>query len=155
MVWGGLPFHRAAWSNLRHGAASMDTLVSIGTLAAFGWSLYALFLGGAGRPGTSTRSTSRCPATGGAAQIYLEVAAGVITFVLAGRYAEARPAGAPGPRCDALLTLAAKEAVGRCGTGARCGCRPTSSWSATGSWSGPARRSRPTEWSWRAPPRST
>ena len=51
VVWGGAPFHRAAWTNLRHGAATMDTLVSLGTLAAYGWSLYALFLGGAGEPG--------------------------------------------------------------------------------------------------------
>ena len=62
VVWGALPFHRAAWSNLRHAAATMDTLVSVGTLAAFGWSLYALFLGTAGRRACGTRSAS--PSTG-------------------------------------------------------------------------------------------
>ena len=55
VAWGGWPFHRAAWVNLRHGAATMDTLVSLGTLAAFGWSLYALFLGTAGMRGMTPR----------------------------------------------------------------------------------------------------
>lgn len=62
VVWGGLPFHRAAWTNLRHGAATMDTLVSLGTLAAFGWSLWALFLGDAGMPGMTHPSASTSPA---------------------------------------------------------------------------------------------
>ena len=56
-MWGAWPFHRAAWANLRHGAATMDTLISVGTLAAFAWSLYALFLGTAGTPGMTTRSS--------------------------------------------------------------------------------------------------
>ncbi len=110
VVWGGLPFHRAAWTNLRHGAASMDTLVSIGSLAAFGWSLYALFTG-AGLPGYTHPFHLTLTWSGGTAQIYLEVAAGVITFVLAGRYAEARARRQSGAALRALMTLAAKDAA--------------------------------------------
>jgi Cu+-exporting ATPase len=111
VVWGGLPFYRAAWSNLRHGAATMDTLVSIGALSAFGWSLYALFLGGAGLPGFFHPFHFTLSWAGGSAQIYLEVAAGVVTFVLAGRYAEAKARRRSGAALRALLSLAAKEAV--------------------------------------------
>ena len=111
VVWGGLPFYRAAWSNLRHGAATMDTLVSIGALSAFGWSLYALFLGGAGLPGFFHPFHLTLSWSGGSSQIYLEVAAGVVTFVLAGRYAEATARRRSGAALRALLTLAAKEAV--------------------------------------------
>ena len=111
VVWGGLPFYRAAWSNLRHGAATMDTLVSIGALSAFGWSLYALFLGGAGLPGFFHPFHLTLSWSTGSAQIYLEVAAGVVTFVLAGRYAEAKARRRSGAALHALLTLAAKEAV--------------------------------------------
>ena len=111
VVWGGSPFHRTAWANLRHGAATMDTLVSIGSLAAFGWSLYALFLGGAGLPGHTHPFHLALTWSGGTSQIYLEVAAGVITFVLAGRYAEAKARRRSGAALRALLTLAAKDAV--------------------------------------------
>jgi P-type Cu+ transporter len=111
VVWGGLPFYRAAWTNLRHAAATMDTLVSIGALSAFGWSLYALFLGGAGLPGFFHPFHLTLSWSGGSAQIYLEVAAGVVTFVLAGRYAEAKARRRSGAALRALLTLAAKEAV--------------------------------------------
>ena len=109
VVWGAWPFHRAAWTNLRHGAATMDTLISIGTLAAFGWSLYALFLGDAGdlsmRHGFSLR-----PERGWvASQIYLEVAAGVTVFILAGRYVEARAKRRSGAALQALLELGAKD----------------------------------------------
>ena len=111
VVWGGLPFYRSAWSNLRHGAATMDTLVSIGALSAFGWSLYALFLGGAGLPGFSHPFHFTLSWSGGSSQIYLEVAAGVVTFVLAGRYAEAKARRRSGAALRALLSLAAREAT--------------------------------------------
>ncbi|MEV3857125.1 heavy metal translocating P-type ATPase [Streptomyces sp. NPDC050095] len=91
VTWGGHPFHQAAWTNARHGAATMDTLVSLGTLAAFGWSLWALFLGPEG------------------AHTYLEVAAGVTTFILLGRYLEARAKRSAGAALRALLELGAKD----------------------------------------------
>ncbi|MFJ2900513.1 heavy metal translocating P-type ATPase [Streptomyces sp. NPDC087218] len=109
VVWGGLPFHRAAWANLRHGAATMDTLVSIGTLAAFGWSLWALFLGDAGMPGMRHGFDLTVSRTGGASTIYLEVAAGVITFILLGRYLEARSKRKAGSALRALMHLGAKD----------------------------------------------
>jgi Cu+-exporting ATPase len=103
--YGGWPFHRAAFVNLRHGAATMDTLVSVGTLAAFGWSLWALFLGDAGLPGM-THPFSLTARDGDA--IYLEAAAGVTTFLLAGRYLEARAKRRAGDALRALLELGAK-----------------------------------------------
>ncbi|ROV65086.1 cation transporter, partial [Streptomyces globisporus] len=109
VVWGGLPFHRAAWTNAKHGAATMDTLVSLGTLAAFGWSLWALFLGDAGMPGMRHGfdfTVSRADAT---STIYLEVAAGVITFILLGRYLEARAKRKSGAALRALTHLGAKD----------------------------------------------
>ncbi|SFS77772.1 heavy metal translocating P-type ATPase [Saccharopolyspora flava] len=109
VVWGGWPLHRAAWVNLRHGAATMDTLVSMGTLAAFIWSLYALLFGHAGTPGMThpfTFTIERGDATG---SIYLEVAAAVTTFVLAGRYFEARAKRRAGAALRALLELGAKD----------------------------------------------
>ncbi len=120
IVWVALPFHRAAWTNLRHGAATMDTLVSMGTLAAFGWSLYALFLGTAGTPGMTHAFGLSVAPTDGAANIYLEVAAGVTTFLLAGRYFEARAKRLAGAALRALLELGAKDvAVRRDGTEVR------------------------------------
>jgi Cu+-exporting ATPase len=109
VVWGGAPFHRAAWTNARHGAATMDTLVSLGTLAAFGWSLYALFLGTAGEPGMTHPFELTIARTDGSANIYLEAAAGVTTFLLAGRYAEARSKRGAGAALRALLELGAKD----------------------------------------------
>ena len=109
VVWGGLPFHTAAWTNLRHGAATMDTLVSMGTLAAFGWSVYALFWGGAGDPGTMHEFQVTVSRSGGPPDIYLEVAAGVTTFLLAGRYFEARAKRRAGAALRALLQLGAKD----------------------------------------------
>ncbi len=109
VTWGALPFHRAAWTNLRHGAATMDTLISVGTLAAFGWSLYALFFGTAGELGLR-HGFSIAPERGmGSSQIYLEVAAGVTVFILAGRYFEARAKRRSGEAIDALLHLGAKD----------------------------------------------
>jgi Cu+-exporting ATPase len=109
VVWGALPFHRAAWLNLRHGSATMDTLISLGTLAAFGWSLYALFLGTAGTPGMEHPFRLTIERSGGAGDIYLEVAAGVTTFILAGRYFEARAKHRAGSALRALLSLGAKD----------------------------------------------
>ncbi|MCT4356166.1 cadmium-translocating P-type ATPase [Streptomyces sp. Je 1-79] len=120
VVWGGLPFHRAAWTNLRHGAATMDTLVSIGTLAAFGWSLWALFLGDAGMPDMRHGFDLTTGRADGASTVYLEVAAGVVTFILLGRYLEARAKRKAGSALRALMELGAKDvAVLRDGTEVR------------------------------------
>ncbi|MFD4176517.1 heavy metal translocating P-type ATPase, partial [Streptomyces anulatus] len=109
VVWGGLPFHRAAWTNLRHGAATMDTLVSLGTLAAFGWSLWALFLGDAGMPGMRHGFDLTVSRADAGSTIYLEVAAGVVTFILLGRYLEARAKRRSGAALRALMDLGAKD----------------------------------------------
>lgn len=109
VVWGAWPFHRAAWANLRHGAATMDTLISLGTLSALLWSLYALFLGTAGVPGMTHPFELTLAPSDGAANIYLEVAAGVTTFVLAGRYFEKRAKRRAGAALRALLELGAQE----------------------------------------------
>ena len=109
VVWGGWPFHRAAWVNLRHRSATMDTLVSVGTLAAFAWSLYALFIGDAGSAGMSDRLSFLTIPGESASAIYLEVAAGVTVFVLAGRWAEARAKGRSGAALRALLDLGARD----------------------------------------------
>ncbi|TCK00903.1 heavy metal translocating P-type ATPase [Nocardia alba] len=109
VVWGALPFHRAALTNLRHGTATMDTLVSMGTLAAFGWSLYALFWGTAGTPGMTHPFEFTIARMDGTGSIYLEAAAGVTTFILAGRYFEARSKRRAGAALKALLELGAKD----------------------------------------------
>ncbi|MGW1508979.1 heavy metal translocating P-type ATPase [Streptomyces sp. NPDC002394] len=109
VVWGGLPFHRAAWTNLRHGAATMDTLVSVGTLAAYGWSLWALFLGDAGMPGMRHGFDLTADRAHASSAIYLEVAAGVVTFILLGRYLEARAKRKAGAALRALMELGAKD----------------------------------------------
>jgi P-type Cu+ transporter len=109
VVYGGLPFHRAAWTNLRHGAATMDTLISMGTLAAFGWSLWALFFGGAGEPGMTHPFTFTISRGGGADAIYLEAAAAVTVFVLSGRFFETRAKRRAGAALRALLELGAKD----------------------------------------------
>ncbi|MEV4713382.1 heavy metal translocating P-type ATPase [Micromonospora sp. NPDC049374] len=109
VVYGGLPFHRAALVNLRHGAATMDTLVSLGTLAALGWSVWALFLGTAGTPGMTHPFSFDIGRTDGAGNIYLEAAAGVTTFILAGRYFEARAKRTAGAALRALLELGARD----------------------------------------------
>ncbi|MPZ01093.1 MAG: heavy metal translocating P-type ATPase [Actinophytocola sp.] len=108
VVWGGFPFHRAAVKNLRHGAATMDTLISMGTIAAYVWSLYALLWGGAGMPGM-THPFEFTIQRGDGAAIYLEVAAGVTTFILAGRYFESRAKRRAGAALRALLELGAKD----------------------------------------------
>jgi len=109
VVYGGWPFHRAAWVNLRHGAATMDTLVSVGTLAAFGWSLWALFFGTAGEPGMTHPFAFTIERTDGSGDIYLEAAAGVTLFLLAGRYFEARAKRRAGSALRMVLELGAKD----------------------------------------------
>ncbi|WP_448710872.1 heavy metal translocating P-type ATPase [Microbacterium profundi] len=109
IVWGAWPFHKAAWTNLRHGAATMDTLISMGTLAAFLWSLYALFLGSAGMPGMTHPFEFTLSRSDGTANIYLEVGAGVTMFILAGRYFEKRSKRQAGAAMRALLELGAKD----------------------------------------------
>ena len=109
ILWGAWPFHRAAWTNLRHGAATMDTLVSVGTLAAYLWSLYALFFGHAGMLGMRHEFSFAIQRSDGASNIYLEVAAGVTLFILAGRYFEKRSKRQAGAALRALLELGAKE----------------------------------------------
>ncbi|MCX4454212.1 heavy metal translocating P-type ATPase [Streptomyces sp. NBC_01340] len=111
VVWGALPFHRAAFTNARHGAATMDTLVSVGTLAAFGWSLWALFWGHAGMPGMRHGFDLTVSRTEGSSTIYLEVAAGVVAFILLGRYLEARSKRRAGAALRALMELGAKDVV--------------------------------------------
>ncbi|MFF1549664.1 heavy metal translocating P-type ATPase [Rhodococcus erythropolis] len=109
IVWAALPFHRAAWVNLRHGAATMDTLISLGTISAFIWSLYALFFGTAGEAGMKHAFRLTVDRMDGSANIYLEVAAGVITFVLAGRYFEHKSKRTSGAALRALMELGAKD----------------------------------------------
>jgi len=107
--WAGRPFHSAAWANLKHGTATMDTLVSIGTLSAFLWSLYALLWGTAGEPGMRHGFELTVRPGEGAGNIYFEVAAGVTLFVLAGRYFEKRSKRRAGAALRALLQLGAKD----------------------------------------------
>jgi P-type Cu+ transporter len=109
VVWGAFPFHKAAFTNVRHGAATMDTLVSIGTLAALGWSLWALFFGHAGMPGMRHGFEFTVSRSDGSSSIYLEAAAGVTTFILAGRYLEAKSKRKAGAALRALMELGAKD----------------------------------------------
>jgi Cu+-exporting ATPase len=104
-VWGAWPFHRAAWRNLRHGAVTMDTLISLGVTAAYGWSLYALFFTATGTTGAGVDARM----DGSGADLYLEVAAGVTVFLLAGRWAEAKAKKRSGAALRALLELGAKD----------------------------------------------
>jgi P-type Cu+ transporter len=109
VVWGALPFHRAAWANARHGAATMDTLISLGVGAAYLWSLWALFFGHAGMPGMRMSFSLLPDAASGAEHVYLEVAAAVTVFILAGRYFEARAKSQSGAALRALLDMGAKD----------------------------------------------
>ncbi|WP_017578945.1 heavy metal translocating P-type ATPase [Nocardiopsis valliformis] len=109
VVWGALPFHVAAWKNLKLGTATMDTLVSLGVTSAFLWSLYALFLGTAGTPGMTHPFEFTIARTDGSANIYLEVAAGVTSFILLGKFFEARSKRRAGAALRALLEMGAKE----------------------------------------------
>ncbi|MDO5701384.1 MAG: heavy metal translocating P-type ATPase [Bowdeniella nasicola] len=109
IVWAGYPLHKATLTNLRHGATTMDTLITLGTWSAFLWSLYALFFGTAGEPGMRHGFEFTASGGDGAGNIYLEVAAGVITFVLAGRYFEKKSKRRAGAALRALLELGAKD----------------------------------------------
>jgi Cu+-exporting ATPase len=109
VIWGAWPFHRAAWANLKHATATMDTLISIGTLAAWLWSLYALFLGDAGMTGMTMEFRLIPERSGGADELYLEVAAAVTVFILAGRYFELRARRRAGAALKALLELGARD----------------------------------------------
>ncbi|MCX4618690.1 heavy metal translocating P-type ATPase [Streptomyces albogriseolus] len=109
VTYAAWPFHRAALTNARHGAATMDTLVSVGTTAAFLWSVWALFLGTAGTPGMTHPFEFTVARSDGAGNLYLEAAAGVTTFILAGRYFEARAKRRAGAALRALLELGAKD----------------------------------------------
>jgi P-type Cu+ transporter len=109
VVWGAWPFHRAAALNLRHATATMDTLVSVGVLAAFAWSLYALFLGDAGDPGLRMEFDLIPDSAGGTHELYLEVASAVTVFMLAGRFFEARAKRRAGAALTALLELGARD----------------------------------------------
>jgi Cu+-exporting ATPase len=109
VTWGAWPFHRMAWRTLRHGSAGMDTLISLGVLAAFGWSLWALFLGEAGEEGMTMGFSLDVERGAGTHDIYLEVASAVTVFILAGRYLEARAKRTSGAALRALLELGAKD----------------------------------------------
>ncbi|MER5213094.1 heavy metal translocating P-type ATPase [Streptomyces sp. NPDC002838] len=109
VTYAGWPFHKAAFTNARHGTATMDTLISVGTTAAFGWSLWALFFGTAGEPGMTHPFELTIARGDGAGNIYLEAAAGVTAFILAGRYFEARSKRKAGAALKALLELGAKD----------------------------------------------
>ncbi|WP_247196853.1 cation-translocating P-type ATPase [Streptomyces sp. GESEQ-35] len=109
VTYAGWPFHKAALTNARHGAATMDTLISVGTSAAFLWSLWALFFGTAGTPGMTHPFELTIARGDGAGNIYLEAAAGVTAFILAGRYFEARSKRKAGAALRALLELGAKD----------------------------------------------
>lgn len=115
-VWGAWPFHAKALRGLRHAAATMDTLVSLGVLASYSWSAYALFLGGAGDPGMRMPFTlvpAMSAMSGGTADVYLEAVVGVPLFVLIGRSLEARARHSTGSALRALASLAAKDVVVR------------------------------------------
>ncbi|WP_280266543.1 heavy metal translocating P-type ATPase [Nocardia wallacei] len=109
VVWGGASFHRAAWVNAKHGAATMDTLISLGSLSAFAWSVYALFFGEAGMPGMKHAFSLAIARTDSASALYFEVTAVVIVAILAGRYFETRSKDKAGSALRALLELGAKD----------------------------------------------
>ncbi|UFT00112.1 heavy metal translocating P-type ATPase [Nocardia huaxiensis] len=109
VVWAGWQFHRAAWVNAKHGAATMDTLISLGTIAAFGWSVYALFFGDAGMPGMKHPFSLAITRGDSSSALYFEVAATLITAILAGRYFETRSKEKAGSALRALLELGAKD----------------------------------------------
>jgi len=129
VIWGAWLFHRAAWENARHGAATMDTLISVGVLAAWLWSVYALFLGDAGMAGMRMPFELIPERGSGTDAIYLEVAAVVTTLILLGRFFEARARRNAGAAIKALLELGAKDvsvldADGRERPGSCSSCAP-------------------------------
>ena len=144
VLWAGAGFHRAALAALAHRTATMDTLVSLGTLAAWGWSVAALLFAGAGDP----------TGMGAGAHVYFEVAAIIVVLVLFGRWLEQRARSRSGQACGGSWSWG-QAPPWCCATGPRCRCRSRRWPSATGSWSGPARSWPPTGWSPTASPRST
>ena len=150
VLWAAWPFHKAAWANLKHGAATMDTLVSLGTLAAWLWSLYALFIGDAGMNDMRMAFEVIPKAGAGADQIYLETAGVVTTFLLAGRYFEAKAKRRAGAALKALLELGAKDVAVLDADGTERRIPVEQLASATASWCARARRSPPTASSRRA-----
>jgi len=118
VLWGAWPFHKATWANLKHGTATMDTLISVGVLSAWLWSLYALFLGDAGMPDMRMSFDLIPKQGGGADEIYLETASIITTFLLAGRYFEERARRRAGAALTALLELGAKDVAVIDATGA-------------------------------------
>ncbi|MTD47544.1 heavy metal translocating P-type ATPase [Conexibacter sp. W3-3-2] len=111
LFWAGWPFHRAAWQNLKHGTATMDTLISVGTIAAWSWSVVALFFLDAGMPGMTMPMDLVLDRSASSSHIYLEAVGVVTTLILAGRYFEARAKRRAGAALTALLELGAKEAT--------------------------------------------
>lgn len=109
VLWGGWPFHRATFANLRHGALTMDTLITIGTFAAFGWSVWALLFGSAGRWGIRHEVVLIGPVHDATSLVYFEVAAAVTVFLLIGRYIEQRSRRAAGAALRALGELTVPE----------------------------------------------
>ncbi|AXE39934.1 heavy metal translocating P-type ATPase [Acidipropionibacterium virtanenii] len=108
VLWGGFPFHRAAWTNLKHGATTMDTLISMGSLAAMIWSLWAMIFGHAGMIGMRHAASLTLTREAAGSAIYFEAACGVVTFILAGRYIEARSRREAGSALAALAQMGAK-----------------------------------------------
>ncbi|HET6213216.1 MAG TPA: cation transporter, partial [Micromonosporaceae bacterium] len=111
VTWAAWPFHRAAWLNLRHGAATMDTLISLGVVVSYAWSVWALFFGAAGEPGMTMQWTLLAPRGAATGHLYLEVGTALTTFLLAGRYFEARSKRRAGSALRALLEIGAKDAA--------------------------------------------
>ncbi|MBF8173790.1 cadmium-translocating P-type ATPase [Streptomyces olivaceus] len=109
VVWSAWPFHIRALRGLRHSSATMDTLVSLGVVASFAWSVYALFLGGAGEPGMRMSFTLVPSASEGMTHLYLEAAVSVPLFVLTGRFLEARAKRGTGAALRSLAELASKR----------------------------------------------
>ncbi|MGK2310183.1 heavy metal translocating P-type ATPase [Cutibacterium sp. V947] len=109
VFWCGAGFHRAAWTNLRHGATTMDTLISLGSLASLGWSVWALVWGNAGEIGMRHHMTWALQRPDPSSAIYLEASVGVITFILVGRWIEARNRAEAGSALQALLRMGARS----------------------------------------------
>ena len=155
VLWGGWPFHRAALQNLRHRGATMDTLVSVGTLAAYGWSLVALFVLDAGRPGMTMPFELRLSRAASSDSIYLEAAAAVVVFLLAGAGSRPAPSGVRGRR-SGPSSSSGRGTQPYSATTESSSASPSSGYGpATASSSGPARRWRPTGSSSRAAAPST
>lgn len=108
-IFGGAPFHKATWTNLKHGSFTMDTLITMGTTAAYFWSLYALFFGNAGMPGMKMHMTLLSN-DAEMDHIYLESVGMVISFLLLGRWFEFRAKGRSSEALRSLLTMGAKDA---------------------------------------------